>query len=97
MTQGEQGRDRMGRAAVHYAVVDGDVAGLRELLAGGADPDASDAAGWTPLHFAGQVQDPLAAEVLLAAGASVDAGAATRPCGGRCSTTGVIPRRFVCC
>jgi ankyrin repeat protein len=65
--------DRWGRAAVHYAVVDGDVAGLRVLLAGGADPGAVDASGWTPLHFAAQAQDPMAAEVLLAAGAPVDA------------------------
>ncbi|WP_217505211.1 ankyrin repeat domain-containing protein [Streptomyces lunaelactis] len=72
MMHGDQGRDRMGRTAVHYAVADGDVAGLRMLLAGGADPDAVDEAGWTPLHFAAQAQAPLAAEALLAAGASVD-------------------------
>lgn len=72
MAQGDQGRDRMERTAVHYAAANGDVAGLRTLLADGADPDAVDKAGWTPLHFAAQAQDPLAAEVLLAAGASVD-------------------------
>ncbi|MGW7067122.1 ankyrin repeat domain-containing protein [Streptomyces sp. NPDC054855] len=66
-------RDRLGRTAAHYAVVDGNAARLRALLAGGADPEAVDACGWTPLHFAAQAQDPAAAEVLLAAGASVDA------------------------
>ncbi|WP_239567515.1 ankyrin repeat domain-containing protein [Streptomyces sp. G44] len=64
---------RLGRTAVHYAVVDGDGARLRVLLAGGADPEAVDASGWAPLHFAAQAQDPVAAEILLAAGASVDA------------------------
>jgi uncharacterized protein len=72
MTDGDQGQDRMGRTAVHYAVVDGDMSGLRVVLAGGADPDAVDKAGWTPLHFAAQAQDPLAVDVLLEAGASVD-------------------------
>jgi ankyrin repeat protein len=72
MTDGDQGRDRMGRTVVHYAVVRGDVDGLRELLAGGADPDAVDEAGWTPLHFAAQAQDSLATEVLLSVGVSVD-------------------------
>lgn len=66
-------RDRLGRTAVHFAVVDGDVARLRVLLVGGADPEAVDASGWTPLHFAAQAQDPLAAEILLEAGVSVDA------------------------
>jgi hypothetical protein len=72
MMQGDQGRDRMGRTAVHYAAADGDVAGLRGLVASGADPDAADNAGWTPLHFAAQAQDPRAAEALLATGAAVD-------------------------
>lgn len=65
-------RDRLGRTAVHYAAADGDAQGLQVLLAGGADPEAADAAGWTPLHFAAQAQTPSAIEVLLAAGASVD-------------------------
>ncbi|WP_373298695.1 ankyrin repeat domain-containing protein [Streptomyces melanogenes] len=66
-------RDRSGRTAVHYAAVDGDVEGLRALLAGGAAPEATDAAGWTPLHLAAQAQAPAVIEVLLGAGASVDA------------------------
>jgi uncharacterized protein len=65
-------RDRLGRAAVHYAAGSGDVDGLRALLAEGADPGAADAEGWTPLHFAAQAQAPAAVEVLLAAGAEVD-------------------------
>jgi ankyrin repeat protein len=72
MTRGDLGRDRMGRTAVHYAAVDGDVDGLRGLVASGADPDAADSAGWTPLHFAAQAQSAQAAAALLAAGAAVD-------------------------
>ncbi|MFI8960398.1 ankyrin repeat domain-containing protein [Streptomyces sp. NPDC053495] len=68
-----QGLDWMGRSAVHYCAVQGDVAGLREALAGGADPDLADKAGMTPLHFAAQSQSAPAAELLLAAGATVDA------------------------
>ncbi|MEU2599855.1 ankyrin repeat domain-containing protein [Streptomyces hirsutus] len=71
---GDQGRDWMGRTAVHYCAVQGDVAGLRKALAGGADSSLADKAGMTPLHFAAQSQSALAAEVLLAAGATVDAG-----------------------
>ncbi|MFD9128149.1 ankyrin repeat domain-containing protein [Kitasatospora sp. NPDC059571] len=74
MTNGGQERDRMGRTAVHDAAMRGDVAKLCELLAGGADPDAVDAAGWTPLHFAAQAQDPVTAEALLSAGALADVG-----------------------
>ncbi|GAB1340038.1 hypothetical protein ACE1SV_66280 [Streptomyces sp. E-15] len=55
------------------AAAGGDVDGLRVLLAEGADPGASDAEGWTPLHFAAQAQAPAVVEVLLAAGAAVDA------------------------
>ena len=72
MTQEDQGRDGMGRTAVHNAVVDGDAAGLMAMLVRGADPNALDKAGWTPLHFAAQAQDALTAEALLSVGASVD-------------------------
>ncbi|MGW0909176.1 ankyrin repeat domain-containing protein [Streptomyces sp. NPDC002853] len=65
-------RDLLGRTAVHYAAADGDAQGMKVLLAGGADPEAADAAGWTPLHFAAQAQASSAIEVLVAAGAAVD-------------------------
>jgi uncharacterized protein len=65
-------RDRLGRSAVHYAVVDGDVDRLKALLAGGADPDVADADGWRPLHFAAQAQDAAAIEALVAVGAARD-------------------------
>lgn len=72
MARGDQGRDRMGRTAVHYAALNGDVDVLRGLVAIGADPDAADGAGWTPLHFAAQAQNAQASAALLAGGATVD-------------------------
>jgi uncharacterized protein len=65
-------RDRLGRSAVHYAVVNGDVERLKALLAGGADPDAADTDGWRPLHLAAQAQDAVAIEALVAVGAARD-------------------------
>lgn len=65
-------RDRLGRTALPYAAADGDADGLR-VLAGGAAPEVADVAGWTPLHFAAQVQTSLAIEALLAVRATVDA------------------------
>ncbi|MET7519560.1 ankyrin repeat domain-containing protein [Streptomyces sp. NPDC005480] len=45
-----------------------------EALAGGAELGLADKAGMTPLHFAAQSQSAFAAELLLAAGATVDVG-----------------------
>ncbi|MET7520323.1 ankyrin repeat domain-containing protein [Streptomyces sp. NPDC005480] len=50
---------------MHYCAVQGDIAGLREVLASGADPSLADKRGMTPLHFAAQSQSALAAELLL--------------------------------
>jgi ankyrin repeat protein len=63
----------MGRTAVHYAALNGDVDGLRGLMSSGADPEAADGASWTPLHFAAQAQNAQAVEALLAGGVAVDA------------------------
>jgi ankyrin repeat protein len=55
------------------AVIEGDLNRLQRLLAGGADPNVADDAGWTALHFAAQRQDADQVRALLAAGAAVDA------------------------
>src|SRR5262245_51299589 len=67
------GVDRMGRTSLHYAALDGDAGGVRQLLASGLVADASDDNGWTPLHFAAQSNAADATAQLLKAGASVDA------------------------
>lgn len=65
--------DEFGRSAIHYAAAEGDPGEVSRLLAGGADPGAADAAGFTPLHFAAQEQHPDVVQVLLAAGADLRA------------------------
>lgn len=62
-------------AALLEAIRAGDVAGLRQLLASGASPDAVDADGVTALEVAIENQQQEAIELLLDAGASLD----TRP------------------
>ena len=46
---------------------------METLLAGGAEVDAADATGWTPLHLAARWGRARAARALLAAGANVNA------------------------
>jgi uncharacterized protein len=65
--------DRVGRSALHYAALEGDVSRVVELVAGGVDVDLADSAGFTGLHFAAQAQQEMVAEILLHSGASVDA------------------------
>jgi ankyrin repeat protein len=66
------GVDEYGRTPLHYAALDADLARVRELLAGGANPGAAADDGWTPLHFAAQAYAPEICEALLRAGAPVD-------------------------
>jgi cytohesin len=49
------------------------VAEVKRLLKSGAEVDARNNSGWTPLHFAAQSQDENTIRALLAAGADVDA------------------------
>jgi len=65
--------DRLGRAPLHYAALEGDVDAVRRLLNDGADPNISDSEGFTPLHFAAQSRSLDAAELLVAAGADPNA------------------------
>jgi ankyrin repeat protein len=72
-----QALDREGRSPLHYVPVDlprdGQVVEARRLLAEGCNPNAQDKRGWTPLHFAAQGYAIEFAELILAAGAAVDA------------------------
>ncbi|MEJ2289136.1 MAG: serine hydrolase [Deinococcales bacterium] len=60
------------QATLHAAALMGDVATVRELLAAGADPNAQDAYGSTPLIIAATFDHPAVAQVLIEAGADLD-------------------------
>jgi ankyrin repeat protein len=70
-------RDRHGHTALHYAVRSGQLPLIILLLERGADPNAPDAKGLTPLLHLAKTRsrlDPLAVlELLVAHGAQVDA------------------------
>lgn len=58
---------------VHHTASAGDVQGLKNVLAMGADKDEADSEGRTALHFACGYGEVKCAEILLEAGAAVDA------------------------
>jgi uncharacterized protein len=61
-----------GTTALHEAVYAGDVATVRRLIAGGADPKAANLFGATPMMLAASRGDPELIRLLLDAGANVD-------------------------
>lgn len=67
--------------SIYSAVLDGDESRVRELLSKGTCVDARDNAGYTALHYAARKGSVRLCQVLLSAGASVNAttraGAAT--------------------
>lgn len=67
------GVDEYGRTALHDALVPIsrkiDLKAIGKLLKRGADPNAQDDNGFTPLHFAAQEASPEATRMLLEAGA----------------------------
>jgi hypothetical protein len=60
-------------AALAEAVLKGDAAKVAAMLSAGADANAADKAGWTPLHWAAVLGHKDVAALLLANGAAVDA------------------------
>ena len=57
-------------APLHYSVIAENIEVLERLLSGGADPNARNGRGDSPLHFAAwKSANPKVAEVLLSAGA----------------------------
>ncbi|XAR59902.1 hypothetical protein NMG60_11015912 [Bertholletia excelsa] len=60
-------------SVVHHTASVGDVEGLKNALASGADKDEEDSEGRTALHFACGYGEVKCAQILLEAGATVDA------------------------
>lgn len=65
--------DRAGRHPIHYQALEGRIDELERSLAEGVNPNVSDAAGFTPLHFASQSLNAQAVQLLTEAGADVEA------------------------
>ena len=70
MTKADQ---KLGRTALHCAVIDMDISTVETLLSAKADSSAKDNEGWTPLHFAAQRYFIDAARALLKSGADANA------------------------
>lgn len=66
------GKNTKDRTALHLAVLDNDAAQLEFLLAHNASPNARDAQGHTPFHYAIAHKDLQVAQRLLKAGADVN-------------------------
>nr|DAD34002.1 TPA_asm: hypothetical protein HUJ06_004642 [Nelumbo nucifera] len=71
--EGEEETGNEDESSVHHTASIGDVEGLKNLLASGADKDEQDSEGRTALHFACGYGEVKCAQVLLEAGATVDA------------------------
>src|SRR6185295_18401314 len=66
------GIDEYGRTLLHHAAADGQVLEVLRLLTAGANANAQDDNGWSPLHFAAQAVSPGATQALLIAGANFE-------------------------
>ena len=64
--------DEFRRSALHYAAADGDFDKAQAEVAAGADVNAADVNGWTPLHFAAQSQSAPIVRLLIEKGSRID-------------------------
>jgi uncharacterized protein len=84
---GAVARNPMQVQALHSAVAGRDAESVRLLLAAGADPDARQHGGWTPLMAARQHGDAVVERLLLDYGASDGADAGPAPESGNVAST----------
>ena len=85
---GAVARNPMQVQALHSAVAGRDIESVRLLLAAGADPDARQHGGWTPLMAARQHGDTAIERLLLDYGAPAEAdGGPTGPDNGNAAST----------
>lgn len=61
------------RSVLHLAALEGHLDLLRALIEGGADVNAADECGWTPLHAAARGNQVESIDALVEAGASIEA------------------------
>jgi ankyrin repeat protein len=71
-------RDRGGWTALHFAAKYGNAKAVRVLLGAGVDPDARGSDGFTALALGVRANHPAVVEILVRAGAAVDAGQVVR-------------------
>lgn len=71
--ESEEGGNEEDESIVHHTASVGDVEGLKNALAAGADKDEEDSEGRTALHFACGYGEVKCAQTLLEAGAKADA------------------------
>ena len=65
--------DERDESDLHFAAQDGDMARVRQLLAGGRSPNGFDEISYTPLHYAAESGHIDIMRVLMEAGADVNA------------------------
>ena len=58
--------------SIHVSARDGDLAGVQALLDIGADVNAKDVEGWTPLHYSARNGHEEIVELLISGGADVN-------------------------
>jgi len=59
--------------SIHFAAHDGDIEAIKQHIADGADVNAKNDSGYTPLHWTAQNGHKEAVELLIAEGADVNA------------------------
>ena len=58
---------------IHQAVFDGNIEAVKQAITDGADVNAKDSVGWTPLHLAAIYDHKETVELIIANGADVNA------------------------